>query len=230
MHQATGGRWHNHCGAGAPRLSVTLATGGQAMAGFCQHCGASHDDDAQFCPKCGRPLAMPSTATQSAPQSFTEKYAGTPYSATPFSTTQPQTAPAQPSSGLSRRQIRIGAIVAVIIIAAVAAWQLGFFARLTSQGGTAGNIPPSGQIWFGSSFDTNTFALRGITTSFRNRVDRRTRGPTAAQRLDWQRQHARLAEWQRDPEPSDDDNRQRRAAGHDDRAVRHFRHLWVRPG
>ncbi len=36
---------------------------------------------------------------------------------------------------------------------------------MTSPGGTAGSIPDAGQIWFGSSFDTSTFAVAGTTTT-----------------------------------------------------------------
>ena len=135
------------------------------MAGFCQHCGSAHDDEARFCPKCGQPLATPQpVATPAAePTSFTEKYAGTPFAATPS-----QTAWTSPAPSAGRRPLAIGLSVAVIvIIALVAAWQLGLFSRSTSAGGTAGNIPPTGQIWFGSSFDTTTFALSGITTTAR---------------------------------------------------------------
>lgn len=128
------------------------------MARFCQHCGASHDDEARFCPKCGRLLAT----TEAAPTSFTEKYAGTPYAATPS-----QTVSAPPSRTSSRRPVVIGLLVGLVVLAAIGAWQLGLLSRLTSTAGTAGNIPPSGQIWFGSSFDTTTFALSGITTTAR---------------------------------------------------------------
>jgi hypothetical protein len=67
----------------------------------------------------------------------------------------------------SRRPVVVGLVVAVLVVALIGAWQLGLFARLTSSAGTAGNIPPTGQIWFGSSFDPSTFALSGITTTAR---------------------------------------------------------------
>ena len=125
------------------------------MAVFCQHCGAPHDDDAKFCPKCGRPVE----ATTPATASFSEKYAGTPYGATP-----PSAAHVTSSRGLSTRTV---VIIGILIVAVIGAWQLGLFAGLTSTAGTAGDIPPSGEVWFGSSFDTNTFALSGITTTFK---------------------------------------------------------------
>lgn len=133
------------------------------MPGYCQHCGAAHDDAARFCPKCGQPLATPQpVATPTpAPMSFREKYAGTPFAATPSQTAW---APAPTSS---RRPLVIGAVIALVVVALIGAWQLGLFARLTSSAGTAGNIPPTGQIWFGSSFDPSTFALSGITTTAR---------------------------------------------------------------
>lgn len=43
-----------------------------AAAGFCPHCGTSHDGLARFCTKCGWLLAT----TDSTPTSSTEKYAG----------------------------------------------------------------------------------------------------------------------------------------------------------
>lgn len=128
------------------------------MASFCQHCGASHDDEARFCPKCGRSLVT----TVTAPTSYAEKYAGTPYAAMPS-----QTVAAPPSRTSSRRPVVISLLVAIVAFVAIGAWQLGLLSRLSSTAGTAGNIPPSGQIWFGSSFDTTTFALSGITTSTR---------------------------------------------------------------
>jgi hypothetical protein len=134
------------------------------MAGFCQHCGAAHDDEARFCPKCGQPLATPQPVATpaAAPTSFTEKYAGTPFAAAPS-----QTAWASPTPASSRRPVVIGVVVALAVVALIGAWQLGLFSRFTSSAGTAGNIPPTGQIWFGSSFDTTTFALSGITTTAR---------------------------------------------------------------
>ena len=132
--------------------------------GFCQHCGAAHGDLARFCPKCGQPLAAPQPVATppAAPTSFTEKYAGTPFAASPSQTTWTSLAPAS-----SRRPVVIGVVVALVVVVLIGAWQLGLFARFTSSAGTAGNIPPTGQIWFGSSFDTTTFALSGITTTAR---------------------------------------------------------------
>ena len=134
------------------------------MAGFCQHCGAAHDDEARFCPQCGRPVipARPVATPAAAPTSFTEKYAGTPFAATPS-----QTAWASPAPTSSRRPVVIGVLIALVVVALIGAWQLGLFSRFTTSAGTAGNIPPTGQIWFGSSFDPSAFALSGITTTAR---------------------------------------------------------------
>ncbi len=114
------------------------------MVVFCQQCGASHDADAKSCPKCGRPLGTASSETPPTP----------PTPATPVA----------PSRGIS---VRLVVIIGLLVVAVIGAWQLGLFGRLTSTEGAAGDTPPSGEIWFGSSFDPTTFALSGITTTLK---------------------------------------------------------------
>lgn len=83
----------------------------------------------------------------------------------------PQAAPATPaavpasgSPQVSKRLI-VGAVIVAVL--GILAWQTGLLARLTAQGGAAGNIPPAGEIWFGTSFDPTTFAISGKTSSAR---------------------------------------------------------------
>ena len=131
----------------SPPPSAAVPTG----ALFCQQCGAALAGDARFCPHCGHPVAAPPVAT--APKSFSERY-GVPAQAQPV-------APPTPNSSSRNAFIIAGTLILLAVVVGFVLVQGRFF----SQAGTAGNIPPTGQVWFGSSFDPSTFALSGITIS-----------------------------------------------------------------
>ncbi len=82
--------------------------------------------------------------------------------ATPAEATPAQASEAVAKPGSRRLPI---ILVSVIILVLVLAWQQGLLSSLTSGGGSAGNIPPTGQMWFGTSFDPNTFAVSGRTST-----------------------------------------------------------------
>ena len=128
------------------------------MPGYCSQCGTTLAYDARFCPECGRPVGA-AAPVATPPMSYSEKYAATPYAG---SVAVPAPRPAK--TGLSPLQVIAGVVVLLIVVGAVFLVLKGGLPG-ASAGGTAGNIPPVGQIWFGASFDTTTFALSGITTS-----------------------------------------------------------------
>lgn len=63
------------------------------------------------------------------------------------------------------RGIWRGVVLLGIALFALVAWQQGVFSGGKPDGGSAGNIPPPGQIWFGNAFDPDTFAVSGRTTT-----------------------------------------------------------------
>lgn len=71
------------------------------------------------------------------------------------------------SASKGGRGVPVALVLLGIVLIGALAWQMGLFRSVTSAGGSAGNIPPSGQIWFGSSFDPKTFAVSGRTTTAR---------------------------------------------------------------
>jgi hypothetical protein len=60
--------------------------------------------------------------------------------------------------------LRRGALLLAVVLLVVGAG--GFF--ITRQSGVqpGSNLPPAGTIWFGTSFDTTTFAISGQASSF----------------------------------------------------------------
>jgi hypothetical protein len=66
--------------------------------------------------------------------------------------------------------LRTVIVVLIIVLGAVAAWQSGLFGGgsvLPPTGGAPANVPPTGQMWFGTSFDPNTFSISGRTSTAR---------------------------------------------------------------
>ena len=126
---------------------------GAEMSGYCQLCGAAHDDSARFCPKCGKPVGA------AAPMSYAERYAGTPFGAPGAPPVVPPAA--APKEGVQPLGLVVGIIALVVIVGGA------YFAISTGLGGgsvpTTAKVPPVGSIWFGSSFDTSTFELTGQT-------------------------------------------------------------------
>lgn len=77
--------------------------------------------------------------------------------------------PAMPESWAGRRGLVVVLGLIVVLVLGFNTWHAGFLSWLTAPsdttGSTTGNLPPSGQIWFGSSFDQATSALSGTTTT-----------------------------------------------------------------
>ncbi len=111
----------------------------------CWNCGTPYPTSAPTCPTCGkaRPQASPITVT--------------------VGPTGPASTRAWASLLGSRRNWIVAGVVMVLLL--LAAWQTGLIARLTSPAGPAGNVPPAGQIWFGSSFDPTTFSVTSQTAT-----------------------------------------------------------------
>jgi hypothetical protein len=66
--------------------------------------------------------------------------------------------------GVQARWVVLVLVGILVLVAAVGALSRG---NLSSPSGstTSANLPPAGSIWFGTSFDPNTFELAGQTTS-----------------------------------------------------------------
>lgn len=110
---------------------------------FCQNCGTARAPGARFCASCGRPFEEALYVAPEPP----------PVAAV---------APATPGRSLGGR-------VAIVIIgvAMVSGLLWVFRGQIPVSTGTvtANDIPPVGQIWFGDSFNTTTFAIAGRKTA-----------------------------------------------------------------
>ncbi|MHB8399937.1 MAG: hypothetical protein ACYDCI_13570 [Candidatus Limnocylindrales bacterium] len=94
--------------------------------------------------------------------SFTQRYAGTEFG-NPATAANPTTAT---GAGDDSRRGMIGALLgALLLIAVVGAVMLGGAKSSTPQVAAA-NLPPAGEVWFGFSFDPNTFAMSQQATTF----------------------------------------------------------------
>lgn len=138
---------------------------------FCPQCGTPRVGSLRYCASCqydywGAAAGQPPLAPLSPPPA-----AQAPSTLSP-SPSVPQVAPA---SGFPW----VGTIVVVLILAVVV---IGGFQLLrdrgdqilqdvadalasTNGGASVPGVPPEGDVWFGSSFDTDTLAIRGRTTS-----------------------------------------------------------------
>lgn len=107
--------------------------------GFCPKCGQPRQVGADFCPTCGQDLRAATTA------------------ATP----SPAAAPRRANGGLW-----VILLVVVIGAALVATGSLNdVLDRIGAKGVSAEDLPPAGVVWFGDSFDPNTFAIAGRKTT-----------------------------------------------------------------
>jgi hypothetical protein len=138
---------------------------------FCPQCGTPRVGSLRYCASCqydywgavagqapSTPPPPPPGAEQSAPPTATPAAEGTPARGFPWGAT----------------------LVLVLVLAIVG---LGAYALLRNQadqimqnvaddlasinagGGSVPGVPPKGDVWFGSSFDASTLAIRGRTTS-----------------------------------------------------------------
>jgi hypothetical protein len=120
--------------------------------GFCPNCGAPRTGE-RFCGSCGNDFW---------------RVSGVP---APTPAGQPVAAPLQPAKakrGLGTGgKVLLGLIVIVAIAGIVELLKNGSLATGPSpaSGAVLPDVPPVGQVWFGSSFDPDTFAIRGRTTT-----------------------------------------------------------------
>lgn len=116
----------------------------------CPQCGHPRDGTQRFCSGCGFDYwkaADPNSA------------AGTP----PATTTKPE----KRNLPLAPLLIIAGVVVGLLVIyTLLSSTADGIMDDVASDLGGA-DLPPAGTIWFGSSFDTNTFEVRGRTRSVR---------------------------------------------------------------
>jgi hypothetical protein len=137
---------------------------------FCPQCGTPRVGSLRYCASCQYDYwGAAVSQTSSAPLGSSP--AQVPPTATP---TTPSPQP-EPATGFPWG----GTIVAVLVLAIVV---LGGYALLNNRadqilndvgdalasinpGGNDANVPPAGAVWFGSSFDPDTLAVRGRTTS-----------------------------------------------------------------
>jgi hypothetical protein len=140
---------------------------------YCPRCGAARIGSFRYCRSCqfdfesspdAQPpqvAAPPPAAAVSTPtKSFSEQYAGTPFG-------QPGTV--APEAPVPVAVARPGWLVPALVIGVLA---VAFVAFLVLSGAfdskkviSQSNMPPNGEIWFGSTYDPSTFALSGQTTS-----------------------------------------------------------------
>jgi hypothetical protein len=130
---------------------------------FCPQCGQARTGAFRFCRSCGLDydaLAMRPTVAPAAA-------AAQPQAARPA---QPGI-PASPPEGAKAKRsatTRILGFVAFLVAAGLIIWAIPQIMvpdySLPNIGDTA-DLPPAGTAWFGSSFDRDTFELRGRTTT-----------------------------------------------------------------
>lgn len=118
----------------------------------CPRCGKPRDGWERICSSCGHDFwkAAESGASQTAP-------------------------PAQQAAPTSKRSSPVPFILGGLIVLAILAGVYSYLSGTADQiatdvgneldNGAAANIPPVGEVWFGSSFDADTFEIRGRTDS-----------------------------------------------------------------
>jgi hypothetical protein len=135
---------------------------------FCPHCGAKRPEWAKFCAMCGNAYGMPPAveAFAGAVPAASDSTAATPnpvsaYADPPIGADVTDLAPIRSRAGYSL----LPALVTVVgLFAVLAASFLLLGGKVGSAGGSgsiSADIPPVGQIWFGTGFDPTTFALSG---------------------------------------------------------------------
>jgi hypothetical protein len=133
---------------------------------FCPRCGTARTGDLRFCASCAydfQPKPEPSRSYQIVPPK------AEPVSS--WSYAPPPAAPIKESrSGLER--LLIVGIVIALLVGGYIVWTNARVASIVNDVQKAiptqrpGQMPPVGAIWFGSSFDTGTMAVRDVGSRF----------------------------------------------------------------
>lgn len=138
--------------ATAPPLPPTLARQGLTSltrGGGCPQCGHPRDGAQRFCSGCGFDYwkaADPNAAAAPAPATTAK--------------------PEKRNLPLAPLLIIAGVVVGVgVLYALLSGVSDGIMDDVASDIGGGADLPPAGTIWFGSSFDTDTFEVRGRTRS-----------------------------------------------------------------
>ena len=120
---------------------TTVLTMSSPNRGYCPQCGQARTG-ARFCATCGLDLWRSAAGT-----------------ASPAPPASPP-----PSAVPARQGTSTNAILAIGAVLALAGLVIAFvLVPRANVGGASGNIPPAGEVWFGSSFDPNTLSLSGHT-------------------------------------------------------------------
>lgn len=128
-------------------------TGAPGQATFCPQCGTQRAGSFRYCAKCGHDFEPPTP-------SYSAKYAGTEFGRS----AAPSPAPPATQRPSARPVLLIGAVAAVLVLAFVIATNRSVVSSNPTLNADV-DLPPAGSIWFGSSFDSSTFAIRGRTDS-----------------------------------------------------------------
>jgi hypothetical protein len=132
---------------------------------FCTKCGTPRTGAFVYCPSCGFKF-QEAAAQQPDDRSYAEKYAGTPYSSMAAPVYEPIPEEGRRSNWDAKRVLTI--LAGVVLVVLVLLEGLGVFKLGGGPGGSgpaAANLPPAGTIWFGSSFDPQTFAITNRLTT-----------------------------------------------------------------
>jgi hypothetical protein len=129
---------------------------------FCPHCGARRPEWAKFCATCGNACDVPpAIGTPAEAGAAAEAATDSAYAASPIGEPATDAAPIRSSAGYNL----LPALITVVgLFAVLAASFLLLGGKVGSAGGSgsiSADIPPVGQIWFGTGFDPTTFALSG---------------------------------------------------------------------
>ena len=137
---------------------------------FCTKCGTPRTGEFVYCPSCGFKFEQTSAAGPTENRSYSERYAGTPYSGTPAPVVKTGILAGilDRRPGVKDERLRGFLILAGIVVLVLAFLSNGGVLNLGGTGGggpSAANLPPAGTIWFGSSFDPQTFAIANRLTT-----------------------------------------------------------------
>lgn len=134
---------------------------------FCPHCGASRAEWARFCGSCGNSYDGPAGQSTIPAAPKTVMPATGAWIAAPASAPASDSAPGQRGTvGKIIVRLVIGGLLVLIAYLVVAGGMLSSLGSgVGSTGGTKAETPAAGSVWFGDSFDSSTFAMKGRTTT-----------------------------------------------------------------